>query len=299
MVRIRKREKGHKEYYYLEHTVKVGRKVEKREKYLGTKIPKDVEKIKSNFLSNIYREKWFSQFDKIKKNFSKEYSKMPKEVKEKYVENFMIKFTYDTNRIEGGTLTLKETANLLKYGITPKEKPIADVKETEAHKEVFYTMIKHKDDMNLRTVLDWHKTMFKQTKPNMAGKIRNYQVYVSGSRAEFPAASELGTLLKDFFRWYNKNKDKNKSSLHPAELAFLVHLKFVSIHPFGDGNGRISRLMMNFVLNKHGYPMLNVMYKNRSSYYTALERSNLKKQEYTFVLHMIKRYLKEYKKHLK
>ena len=87
--------------------------------------------------------------------------------------------------------------------------------------------------------------------------------------------------------------------MHPVELAALVHLKFVSIHPFGDGNGRISRLMMNFVLHKHGYPMLNISYKNRNSYYTALERSQLKKLDQIFIVHIIKRYIKDYKSYLK
>src|SRR3989304_4293423 len=220
MATIRKRKIGNKEYFYLEHTMKVGKKVEKKELYLGSKIPKDIEKIKADFLDRIYQEKWFSKIDKIKRNFSEDFRRMPNEIKEKYLENFMIKFTYNTNRIEGGSLTLRETANLLKEGI-----------------------------------------------------IRNYRVAISGSKVELPFPAELNFLLRNFFKWYNESKN----NLHPVELAALVHLKFVNIHPFGDGNGRISRLMMNFVLHKHGYPMLNIDYKNRNSYYTALERSQLKK----------------------
>lgn len=102
-------------------------------------------------------------------------------------------------------------------------------------------------------------------------------------------------MLRDFFKWYQKNK----KNLHPVELAGLVHLKFVPIHPFGDGNGRISRLMMNFVLYKNGFPMLNISYKNRNSYYTALERSQIKKNEFIFLNWFLKRYIKENKKYLK
>ncbi|PWU81771.1 MAG: hypothetical protein DLM72_05280 [Candidatus Nitrosopolaris wilkensis] len=71
------------------------------------------------------------------------------------------------------------------------------------------------------------------------------------------------------FEWYDRNKDKNPLR-HTVELAALVRLKFVTIHPFGDGNGRVSRLFMNFVMNKEGYPMLNIHYSARNSYYTAL-----------------------------
>ena|SRR3972149_3602298 len=295
MATIRKRKIGSKEYFYLEHTMKVGKKVEKKELYLGSKIPKDIEKIKADFLDRIYQEKWFSKIDKIKRNFSEDFRRMPNEIKEKYLENFMIKFTYNTNRIEGGSLTLRETANLLKEGITPREKPIEDVKEAEAHKKVFYIMLEHESDLNLETVLNWHRLLFENTKPNVAGRIRNYRVAISGSKVELPFPAELNFLLRNFFKWYNESKN----NLHPVELAALVHLKFVNIHPFGDGNGRISRLMMNFVLHKHGYPMLNIAYKNRNSYYNALERSQLKKADQIFVMHAIKRYMKDYKSYLK
>jgi Fic family protein len=295
MVTIRKRKIGNKEYFYLEHTMKIGKKVEKKELYLGNKIPKNIEKMKADFLGKIYQDKWFSKIDRIKQNFSEDFRRMPTEIKEKYLENFMIKFTYNTNRIEGGTLTLRETANLLKEGITPREKPIEDVKESEAHRKVFYLMLEHKGDLNLGTVLNWHRLLFEATKPKIAGRIRDYQVAISGSKVELPLPVELNSLLTDFFRWYNKNKNK----FHPVELAALVHLKFVSIHPFGDGNGRISRLIMNFVLHKHGYPMLNIVYKNRNAYYTALERSQLKKIDQIFITHIIKRYIKEYKNYLK
>ena len=78
-----------------------------------------------------------------------------------------------------------------------------------------------------------------------------------------------------------------------------MHLKFVTIHPFSDGNGRISRLMMNFILNKNKYPMLNISYKNRDSYYTALERSQVNKNDNIFLNWFIKRYLKDNKNYLK
>jgi len=87
--------------------------------------------------------------------------------------------------------------------------------------------------------------------------------------------------------------------MHAVELAALVHLKLVTIHPFADGNGRISRLMMNFVLNKHGFPMLNIPYEKRAGYYGALERSQTKKEDSIFLQWLFKRYLKEHSKFLK
>jgi len=191
-------------------------------------------------------------------------------------------------------LTLRETADLLERGITPREKPLRDVKEAEAHKEVFYEMLRYKKDLSLQIILYWHKKLFELSKPDIAGKIRNYQVKISGSRFIPPFPAEIYPLLREFFKWYNKNKNK----LHPVELAALVHLKFVTIHPFADGNGRISRLMMNFVLNKHNYPMLNIPYEKRTSYYNALERAQLKNHDDIFIQWFFRRYTKEHKKYL-
>jgi Fic family protein len=291
MVTIRKKTVEENSYFYLEHSFRKDGKVEKKELYLGKEIPKDIEKIKKEFISEIYNETWLNQLDKIKENYSREQKKTPDSAKEKEIENFMIKFTYNTQRIEGSKLTLRDTANLLEKGETPK-KLLRDIKEAEAHKKVFYEMLKYSKDLNLQIVLQWNKTLLSETKPDIAGKIRNHGVAISGSKFIPPLAIELDILLKEFFDWYSKNKGK----LHPVALSALVHLKFVTIHPFSDGNGRISRLMINFILNKNGFPMLDIPYVNRNGYYTALERSQVKKDEKIFLQWFFKRYLKEYKR---
>jgi Fic family protein len=212
---------------------------------------------------------------------------MPKSMKEKSIELFATRFTYDTQRIEGSTLSLRDTSNLLERGITPKNKPIEDIKEAEAHKKLFYEILKHHKDLSYNTILEWHEFLFRETKPEIAGRIRKHRIGISGSKFVPPLAVEVYPLLMDFFRWYTKNEER----LHPVELAALVHLKFVTIHPFGDGNGRISRLMMNFVLNKKEYPMFSISYEGRTSYYNALERSQIKKESNHFLLWFIKKYI--------
>lgn len=294
MAIIKTKKIGTKDYYYLQHSFRVNGKVRNKEKYLGRKIPKTIEKIKREIISEIYKENWFDKFDTIKENFLKEQETIPKSAKEKNTENFAIKFTYDTNRIEGSTLTLRETANLLEKGISP-QKPISDIKEAECHKKVFYEMLDYEKELSYQIILYWHKKLFENTKQDIAGKIRNHQVAISGSKFIPPAPFELDLLLREFFKWYNKNKTK----LHPVELSALVHLKFVSIHPFSDGNGRISRILMNFILNKNQFPMLNISYENRNSYYNALERSQTKKDDNIFLLWFFRRYIKENKRYLR
>jgi len=294
MVSISKKNIEGKTYYYLEHSYRKNGRVDKKTKYLGKRIPKNIEELKEEFLLEIYQEFWFEKFDKIKEKFTKEKKEIPISAKQKQLENFTIKFTYNTNKIEGSTLTLRETALLLEKGITPYRRQIEDVKETEKHQQTFYEMLSYKKEINVITLLHWHKKLFEETKKEEAGKIRNYSVGISGSKYKPPPPIDLDFLLTEFFDWYKKNRTKT----HPVYLAALVHLKFVTIHPFGDGNGRISRLFMNYVLNKNKYPMIVIDYSDRNSYYNALEQSQMKKDENIFAKWFFKRYIKEFEKYL-
>lgn len=285
------------EYYYLEHSYRdTSGNIKKERKYLGKNIPENIEEIKKQFIQEINEEIWYKSLEKIKINFSKEFSKLPETAKKKYQENFLIKFTYNTNKIEGNTITLKETKNLLQEGKAPN-KSIKDITETENHKLVFEEMIKATEEISLEMIKKWHKKLLTRVDDEIAGKIREHEVAIAGSKFEPPQSNEIQYLLRKFIQWY-KNIAQNQKT-NAVELAALVHLKFVTIHPFTDGNGRISRLLMNYVLKKNGYPMLDIEYSNRASYYNALERSQTKNEERIFVTHIIKRYLKEYKKYIK
>lgn len=292
---IRKKTVGKEHYYYLEHSYREGGKVKKKEKYLGKSLPGNIDELKQGLMSEVYQERWFDKFDKIQTNFRIEAQNTPPSAREKELETFAIRFTYDTNRIEGSTLTLRETADLIEKGITPNARPFSDVKETEAHRNAFYEMLDYEKDLSFDMILYFHKILFENTKGDIAGIIRYHQVAISGSKFIPPFPAEIYPLLMEFFKWYHKNKN----TLHPIELAAHIHLKLVTIHPFADGNGRFSRLMMNFSLHKSGYPMLNIPYEKRSGYYNALERSQIKKDDKIFLQWFFRRYQKEYKNYLK
>jgi Fic family protein len=286
-----------KSYYYLEQSYRDNNKVCKKKKYLGKEIPKNISQIKEKFFEELNNYVWFDKLNNIKSNFNKEFSKLPLTAKKKYQENFLIKFTYNTNKIEGSTITFKETTRLLQEGRTPSNKSIKDIKEVESHKLVFEEMISEKGDLTLDLIKKWHEKLFFGIDDEIAGKIRTHNVAIAGLRFEPPSPNELEYLLRQFIQWY-KNSTRGSVKLHPVELAALVHLKFVTIHPFTDGNGRISRLLMNFILNRNDFPMLDITYLNRNNYYTALERSQTKNEERIFVMHIIKRYMKDYKKYI-
>ena len=295
MVVLKKKTLGGKKYYYLEHSLRQDGRIIKKEKYIGKELPKNIDKLKTMLLSEILAQKWHPLFDKIKKNHAAESKATPKEAMKKNLHAFSVRFTYDSQKIEGSKLTLRETANLLENSISPKEKPIDDAKEALAHQRVFYQMLAYEKESSRQVILYWHKKLLEATGKEIAGRIREHQVMISGSKFIPPFPAEIPALLNKFFKWYHNNKEK----IHPVELAGLAHLKFVTIHPFTDGNGRISRLIMNFVLNKHNYPLLNIAYEKRTGYYNALERAQVKKENNVFVQWLFRRYADEYRRFLK
>lgn len=289
MVRVRKRTLGSRTYYYLEHSVRIGRAVQKRERYLGDRLPHDLEEVKVRFLREIRRERWSPLLLAIKRGYAEEMHRTPPSARERDREAFAVQFTYNTQRIEGSTLTLRETANLLLHGKTPSERPLRDVQEAEAHRAVFLSLLGERKDLSMALVLRWHHEMFRVTRPDIAGRLREHQVAISGSRFVPPAPVEVYPLLREFFRWY----DRAKTELDPVELAAVVHLKFVTVHPFSDGNGRVARLLMNFVMHRRGYPMLDIPYAGRNSYYGALERAQIRREDSIFIQWFLRRYVRE------
>lgn len=283
-MKIRQRVKGKRKYYYLEHSLRKGKRVVKKEKYLGTKIPKNIEKIKEEFLKELKKD-LYKKLEKIKKDFQEEWKKLPKSIKEKELENISIAFTYNTNAIEGSTITLEETREIIHDKIAPN-KPLRDIKETELHNKVFLQMLEKKEKITNNLILKWHKEIFGQTKPDIAGKYRDYLVRIGPHLP--PDWQDVKPMMNKMIRFINNSK------INPVELAAKVHYRFETVHPFGDGNGRIGRLLINHMLWYAGYPMLIIENKKRGSYYKAF-----RKREEGFVDYFLRRYLAVHKRRLK
>ena len=286
---IQARRRGQRTYYYLTHSYRQGGKVRKIERYLGSTKPLDVESLKAELRNELFSKRFESALARARRIYLANLGRMPKTIREKELETFATQFTYDSNRIEGSSLTFRETALLLVDGITPSNRPLSDVQETLAHQRVFLDALRRTPELSLESLLGWHSELFRTTKPWLAGKIRNYGVRIAGSNFVPPTPVELDFLLQDFFDWL-KLAWKN---LHPVLLAGLVHLKLVTIHPFGDGNGRVTRIAMNYVLYRKRYPMIDIPYTRRAGYYRALEQSQIRKDDTVFVRWFLRRYLEQ------
>lgn len=300
LVFIRKKRIGKNTYYYLVKSIRLSKnKWKKYEKYIGIKEPTSSQ-------INEFRESLpkisetiklsgedIKKIEKIRNHFNTEYKKFSSSYKEKYMKSFLVKFTYNTNAIEGNTLSLKETGLILRDGISPKGKKIKEIQEAKNMEKCFEYIVNYKKDITLKFILNVHKILLTDIDIDIAGNLRKINVKI-GDSAFIPSSHKiLKNEMKLFLQWYNRNK-----MLHPLILAALVHLKFVTIHPFEDGNGRISRLLMNFVLANHKYPMLNIKYSDREEYYDVLEDCQISETKKRFIEFIKKEYFSEYGEYL-
>ncbi len=278
-MRIINRKKGrNKEYFYLQHSFRKNGKVITREKYIGRVVPHDIDKIKRAFRKAIQPD-IYKRLEMIRKNFQKDWGKLPDSIKKSQKEELAITFTYNTNAIEGSTISEVEVRGIMLDKISPG-KPLADIKESETHYAVFIEMLEKGRPITNLLLLEWHKKVFNQTKPELAGIFRDYNVRVGSHIA--PKYSEVIKLMNRLIKF----TQSNKGEINPVELAAIVHYRFEKIHPFGDGNGRIGRLLMNHILWFSGYPVLIIEYKKRNAYYKALNRD-----EDGFATYFIRKYL--------
>jgi Fic family protein len=196
---------------------------------------------------------------------------------------FETEFTYDSNRIEGNTLTLRETALILEKGITVTGKSMREHLEVVNHHEALEfvkELIAGRIDYEERALLEIHRLVLNGIDRQNAGKYRRERVFITGSRHVPPNPLKVPDLMRAYFEYY----EEQKAQQHPALLAADMSEKLVTIHPFIDGNGRTCRLVMNFLLMRAGFPITNISgeREHRTAYYDALQAVQLEQNPEAF-----------------
>jgi Fic family protein/DNA-binding Xre family transcriptional regulator len=193
------------------------------------------------------------------------------------VQALETEYTFESNRIEGNTLSLQETELVINQGLTISGKTMQEHLEAINHADAIAfikQLAKKRTRITERDLLQIHNLILRGISQTQAGRYRTVQVMISGSNHNPPNPFQIREAMDDFFDWYNKEF----SRMHPVLFAAEAHLRLVSIHPFIDGNGRTSRLLMNLHLLQNGYCIANLKGDNTSrlNYYKALEeaRSN-------------------------
>ena len=185
-------------------------------------------------------------------------------------EDLILRWTYHSNAIEGNRLTLLETKVVLE-GITVGSKALREHFEAINHRNAIYyveDIIKKEEPFSEWQIRNIHQLILKNIDDDNAGRYHQQNVLISGATHTPPDYTLLNDKMAHLVDWYNSES----SQLHPIERAAKVHADFVGIHPFIDGNGRTSRLLMNLELMKAGYPPCVITVENRLAYYEALDQ---------------------------
>lgn len=228
-----------------------------------------------NYLSSVVKKRLEEKLDKLNK-----LRPLPKSAVQKLREKFQIEMTYNSNAIEGNSLTLKETFLVINEGITVKGKPLKDHIEAKDHHyalEYLYDLIDKdkKHTISEMLIRNLHQIIIHETDKEWAGRYRNANVIIGGAKHTPPDALQVPQKMKALISWLKTQKNK----INIIELSALLHHKLVHIHPFFDGNGRTARLTMNLLLMQAGYPLVIILKNDRKKYYDVLNKADSGKYE--------------------
>lgn len=231
-------------------------------------------------------DKNFEEIENLKRKLD-EYRPFNEELAKMLREDLKVRFTYNSNAIEGNTLTIYETKVILEDGITVGGKSLREHLEVVNHADAIAyieELILSHEKLSKRDILDIHRLVLKEIDNKYAGRYRDIPVIISGVDHVPPSHMKVSEHMDELFEWYS-----NKSEgLHPLERAAILHGKLSKIHPFKDGNGRTSRLVLNFELMKHGYPPVVIEAIDKPKYIEALAKGD-KDEKYAALIELVKK----------
>jgi Fic family protein len=206
---------------------------------------------------------------------------LPKYTLKSLREKLILEWTYNSNAIEGNTLTMNETKVVLE-GITVGGKTFREHLEVINHRNaISYVeeIVQKKEPFSEWQIKNLHRLVLKGIDDEYAGVYRNQQVFIAGAKHILPAYYLIQEKMDQMMNWFHHDG----LHLHPVERGAMLHAIFVGIHPFIDGNGRTSRLLLNLELMKEGYPPVIIKVANRLSYYEALDKAHTTKDYRNFI----------------
>jgi Fic family protein len=227
------------------------------------------------YIDTTYRNELQATFDRLQDKMAvlKKSRPLPNIALQKIKENLCLEWTYNSNSIEGNTLTLQETQMVLQDGITVKGKSLREHFEAKNHEKAIhflYSIVEDNYELRAKDILSLHSLVLNFIEEDFAGRFRNGGVRINGANFVPPNANKVSDLLDELIYFISINPLK----LNDLELATVFHHKFVWIHPFFDGNGRTVRLAMNLLLMRKGFPPAIILSNDRKKYYDALNQAN-------------------------
>ena len=322
MSRVIKRKVKSGEYFYLEESFKVKGKWVKESIYFGSTKPTNEELSKAfNELNKKCLRKghevlvlplteFVTQAQALKLKLAKENKKhllksMTFQQKEEFIKRERITFITESNAIEGSTLTYSVTEKVVEQDEHFKRLKRAEIVTGTNREEQeainlnnclvqYDNYLKNKEPINNEMILHLHYILLNKINnyEKYQGIYRPVQVYITGSMHEFPLPQEVLGLMAKLLEWYKENQ----KLVHPVELAAKFHTKFTTIHPFADGNGRMARLLMNYIIQNEEYPFTNIPLKKRNPYMRTQAEGN-KQNHKPFTNFLTKEIIQQHTKH--
>lgn len=226
-------------------------------------------------LDMTYRNELNPLFERLEAKLSQlnKHRPLPTMALNKIKEALTIEWTYNSNSLEGNTLSLRETHMVLQEGITIKGKSLREHFEAKNHERainLLYKLVETRDFISVQDILSLQGLIMNSVEEEFAGRLRNGGVRISGANFVPPNALKVSNLMDELLVFVKENP----LGLNAIELATVFHHRFVWIHPFFDGNGRTVRLAMNLLLMKVGFPPAIILTNDRLKYYSALNEAN-------------------------
>lgn len=310
MAFVKKKQIGGEDYYYYVESYRIDDRVfQKNLKYLGKEEPdeeelqilqnqftdKKVQKlIRSDLKFEPYKisKEFLDQAEKLKKRFFRNVFTLSPSAKDQLIRRFKTGYTYHSCSIEGNTLSRAEVDLVINKDQSIEGKRLLELQEVRSHKDAIEYMMSEVADLSEDFIKRLHEVLLDGTSEfidddeYVVGGYRCDMRFIEGADFVPVPPLQIPYDMKSLISFYKKNKYK----IHPIELASEFHLRFVVIHPFSDGNGRMARLLMNFILDRSGFPMIDISVENREGYIKALASG--KSEELTkFIYSQLEKYI--------
>jgi len=267
--------------------------IESCSRLLNTKISNALVEFAASYYkkSNIFDKELIKRAEEIKLGYKEIVKKFTKKQLQDIIDRFTVNFTYESNAIEGSSLTLKDVTLILHEKKTIKGKDLREIYETLNTREAMELVFNNKLKINEKDIVKLHKILVKNT--GVSAGYKKLPNFILGRNVKTTSPEQVEKEMKSLIGWYYKNKE-----LHPLQRASVFHGKFERIHPFEDGNGRVGRLLINIMLQNHDYPPLIIRKTHRVSYFGCLEAFD-KGHEDKLSRFLVEKYKKTYEKFFK
>ncbi len=262
----------------------LGRALEEKEKQVHIRYA--LEKFRADHIIN---ETELKKIEEIKFNYRKLLKKLTRAQLKDLFDRFTANFTYESNALEGNSLTLKDVAIVMFESMAIKNKDLREIYETRNSRDVVELLIKNQFSISEKDILKMHKLLTKDIDIHAGYKV--VPNFLLGRDVKTTSPEQVPAEMGKIIEWYGQQKEK----LHPLKLASQFHGRFEQIHPFEDGNGRVGRFLINAILIDSKYPPLIVRKSQRIAYLKALENFDKDHQD-TLERFLLERYKETYSK---